>query len=86
MQAKLFSLFTSHPASVGETYWKHLQTASFFAWTLSKAAIAAFIHALVPGLFEKTASQMIALLYQRMVVARSNHAQESKGSVANHAA
>ena len=67
---KVSSLFADHPAAVGETYWEHLCTALFFARTLAQAALAAAIHALFPFACEKTASRLIAMLHQRMVIGR----------------
>jgi len=63
--------FTDHPATVGETYGEHLVTAMGFSVTLFKAAIVCGIHAVLPFLFEKTGSQCITELHQRMVTHRS---------------
>jgi hypothetical protein len=62
--------FREHPRSVGETYFKHLRTASWFAATMVSAGLACFIHALVPYLFQKTGSAAIEQLYDRMVTNR----------------
>lgn len=59
-------LFTDHPASVDETYAQHLGVALGFAGWLFLAAIAALVHALIPGLFVKTASRIIDALHARM--------------------
>ncbi|HXN15914.1 MAG TPA: DUF6356 family protein [Usitatibacter sp.] len=67
---RLKALFFDHPASVGQTYWQHFGSASWFAYALSKAALAVSAHALLPCLFEKTASRIVSGLYQRMVVAQ----------------
>ena len=58
-------LFLNHPRSVGETYLQHMAFAGWFASRLLMAAGAAFIHALIPCCFEKTASSIVAELYQR---------------------
>ena len=58
-------LFTAHPASVGESYFQHLRFAAVFAARLLGAALAAACHALFPFLFEKTASRIVARLYER---------------------
>ena len=58
-------LFLDHPASVDETYGEHFLFALRFSLTLFGAACAALIHALVPALFEKTASKTVAALYAR---------------------
>ena len=52
----LTKLFTSHPASVDETYFEHMRFAGWFAGTLLLAAGAAIVHAVLPFLFEKTAA------------------------------
>lgn len=61
----LAKLFTDHPHSVDETYFEHMRFAGGFAGTLLLAAGAALVHALLPFLFEKTASKMVAKLYAR---------------------
>ena len=60
------ALFLEHPDSVDETYLEHFRFALTFAGWLALAAGAAFVHALVPALFEKTASSIIRKLCQRM--------------------
>lgn len=57
--------FTTHPASVDETFFEHARFASMFAGKLFLAAGAASVHAVLPFLFEKTASRIIADLYHR---------------------
>jgi Family of unknown function (DUF6356) len=63
-------LFLSHPESVGEHYFEHQRVAFSFAGTLLLAGCACLIHALVPGLCERTASNRIANLHDRMVANR----------------
>lgn len=58
-------LFFDHPASVDETYAQHARFAFTFSFKLFAAAGAALVHALIPCLFEKTASRIIADLYAR---------------------
>ncbi|WP_298261379.1 DUF6356 family protein [uncultured Litoreibacter sp.] len=53
----------SHPASVGETYFGHMRFALRFSGLLFAAAGAALVHAILPALFETTASQMIRRMY-----------------------
>ncbi len=67
-------LFTAHPASVGETYGEHFATAAYFARHLLVAALACFIHALLPFAFAKTASGIVRRLYGRMVADRARAA------------
>jgi hypothetical protein len=58
-------LFLAHPASVGETYFEHMAFAGWFAARLAAAAFAAAVHAVLPFCFERTASGIIAELYER---------------------
>lgn len=58
--------FHDHPASVDETYFGHMRFALGFSAALFAAAFAALIHALVPPLFETTASRKIKALYARI--------------------
>ncbi|MDT8345920.1 MAG: DUF6356 family protein [Thermohalobaculum sp.] len=58
-------LFVSHPRSVDESYFEHLAFAARFAALLFAAAGAALIHALLPFMFERTASRIVAKLYAR---------------------
>ena len=62
---RILAAFTQHPASVDETYGEHFRFALGFSLTLFAAAGAALIHALLPFAFEKTASMLVAKLYNR---------------------
>jgi hypothetical protein len=62
----LSRLFLEHPRSVDETYFQHLGFALWFSSRLLAAGVAAFIHALLPFCFEKTAGNIIAELHTRM--------------------
>ncbi|MDB4196689.1 DUF6356 family protein [Ascidiaceihabitans sp.] len=59
-------LFLDHPRSVDESYFEHLLFAGGFALRLLGAGVAALVHALVPCLFEKTASQMITQMHDQI--------------------
>lgn len=61
----LARVFFDHPAKVNETFFEHMFFALRFAGLLFVAAGAAFVHAIVPCLFEKTASRIIKTLYER---------------------
>jgi hypothetical protein len=63
-------LFIDHPASVNESYIEHMGMAAGFGWTLLRASSACFVHALVPGLCERTGSNLIRELHARMVTNR----------------
>lgn len=58
-------IFLDHPAKVDETFLEHMAFALKFAGLLFAAAFAALIHAIIPCLFERTASGIIAQLYAR---------------------
>jgi len=62
---KVLNLFTAHPASVDESFGEHFVFAMKFAGLLFAAAGAALVHAILPFMFEKTASKIIAKLYHR---------------------
>lgn len=63
---KILQLFTEHPASLGETYGRHMQVSLSYAVPLLGAALAAFTHAVFPFLFTTTASGTVKRLYDRM--------------------
>ena len=63
--------FTEHPASVGETYGEHFVTAMGFSLSLLRASLACAVHAVLPFLCEKTGSECITGLHDRMVTNRS---------------
>lgn len=62
---KVLNLFTAHPASVDESFGEHFVFAMKFAGLLFAAAGAALVHAILPFMFEKTASRIIAKLYNK---------------------
>lgn len=68
---KLATLFTEHPASVGESYGTHLAHALGFAGALFVAALACLVHALLPFLCVRTGSRRITELHRRMVTHRT---------------
>ena len=63
-------LFITHPESVGESYFQHQRAAFSFAGPLLLAGFACLLHAVIPGLCERTASKRIAMLHERMVAHR----------------
>ncbi|PCH45447.1 MAG: hypothetical protein COC23_07245 [Hyphomicrobiales bacterium] len=58
--------FRDHPQSVGETYFQHLFFAAKFSGRLFAIAGAAFVHAIIPSLFETTASKHIIALSEQI--------------------
>ncbi len=65
-QSLLDRWFLAHPASVDESYWKHMRFAFGFAFWLIVAGMAALLHAVVPALCETTASSILRRLTQRI--------------------
>ncbi len=61
----LARIFLDHPAKVEESFFEHMLFALRFAGLLFLAAGAALVHAMIPCLFEKTASGIIKTLYER---------------------
>lgn len=63
--------FTSHPASVGESYGQHLVHASSFGFRMMLGGLACVLHGILPFLFVKTGSKQIETLHGKMVTGRS---------------
>jgi hypothetical protein len=60
--------FTKHPASVGESYFVHMGNAFSFGLRMLGAGLACLIHGILPFLFTKTGSTMVAALHRQMTV------------------
>ncbi len=58
--------FTDHPHAVGESYTEHFGVAMRYAGRLFAASFCAFVHAILPFAFEKTASTMIRKMVDDM--------------------
>lgn len=69
-RGRLVRAFTEHPASVDETYLEHARFALGFAGRLFLASLAALVHAVLPFLFETTASRAIGAMHARIVSRR----------------
>lgn len=52
------NIFTKHPNSLGETYWEHWRKAVKFSYKMKLAALACFVHAWFPFLFETAATDL----------------------------
>jgi hypothetical protein len=63
----LAKLFSDHPQSIGESYVEHAAVASSFGFRMLLGGLACLVHALVPGLFTATGSQVITQLHDEMV-------------------
>lgn len=59
--------FTSHPDSIGESYWQHLWHAGKFGILMIIGGIACLIHAILPFLFEHTASNFLFKMTENMI-------------------
>lgn len=66
MTRMLKYVFVDHPKSVEESYFQHMRFAGWFASRLLMAGGAALVHAVIPCLFEKTASRMICQMHDRL--------------------
>nr|WP_315462529.1 DUF6356 family protein [uncultured Sphingomonas sp.] len=73
-------LFLAHPRTVQESYGEHLVVASSFGLTMIAAGMACMVHALVPGLFERTGSRAIQHLHDRMIQNRSRLVAQAPAS------
>ena len=52
-------LLLEHPREIGETYTEHAGHALFIGMRMIVAGIACLVHALLPGLFIRTASNTV---------------------------
>jgi Family of unknown function (DUF6356) len=73
-------LFTEHPESVGETYFQHLVAAGGFGLRMVLGGLACLLHGVLPFLFERTGSNCVTDLHQRMV-ARQRRPQSQVAAV-----
>lgn len=56
-------MFAEHPRGLGETYFQHARGAARIGWQLGGAALACFVHAVVPGMCTTRASRTIHRLH-----------------------
>lgn len=68
--------FLSHPRSVGESYGEHAATAARFGISMILGGAACVVHALLPWLFVRTASDTVKRLYAQMMARQPNFARE----------
>lgn len=59
-------IFLDHPRSVNESFIQHFFFAIRFSLKLFSAASAAFVHAFIPSMCEKTASKKVTELYHKI--------------------
>ena len=60
------NIFTEHPKSVGESYFKHCLNAMRYSATFLFLFVIAFIHAILPFLFIRTASDIVCEMSKDM--------------------
>jgi hypothetical protein len=78
---KLQQIFHDHPAKVGESYFEHMAFAFRFGARLLRAAMAAFVHGVVPCLHETTASSAVLAMNDEI---RSRRAAMAYGTIGQH--
>ena len=66
MSRAFAQIFLDHPRSVEESYFEHMRFAGRFSLRLFGAGCAALVHAVIPCLFEKTASSMIRTMHRQI--------------------
>ena len=74
--------FLAHPRSLDQGYFEHQGCALRFSGSLLKAGFACLVHALVPALFERTASRMVERLHDEMVTHRKRQETVTPRAVA----
>lgn len=65
-------IFLSHPRSIGESYGEHAAIAARFGATMMLGGAACILHALIPAMFPRTASDRVKKLYAQMVARQPN--------------
>ena len=60
------NIFTKHPTEVGESYLEHGFSAMRYAFTFLLLFVIAFIHAIFPFLFIRTASNCVSEMTKHM--------------------
>lgn len=60
------SLFTDHPASVGETYLQHFVFATRFGATMIAGGLACVVHGVLPFLCTTSGSRRVRRLYEML--------------------
>lgn len=69
-------LFMDHPRDVGESYGEHFATAAGFGFRMVVGGVACIVHALIPALFVRTASDTVKSLYATMKARQPAFAKE----------
>lgn len=72
------AMMTTHPHAVGESYGQHFMVAMGYSGRMLTAGFCAFVHALLPFLFEKTASTMVRQMVAEMDARMAHGAPAAK--------
>ena len=75
MNKLFYDALLAHPAAVNESYTEHLVAASRFGIRLLLMAGTCFVHALVPCLFTRKASDMLHTLHDDMYTHRAANSE-----------
>lgn len=78
LQRWVHDLFVEHPAQVHESYLQHAATAAWIGVNMAVGSIAAFVHAVVPGLFTHTASSIAAHVVQLAARSKPTKSEQSE--------
>ena len=73
--------FNQHLRDVGESYFQHGRHAAGFAALMFLGSLACLGHAIFPFLFQRTGSDVIRRLHDRMVVNRRRLTPGAQGSM-----
>lgn len=76
------SYFTRHLDGVDESYLQHARHALGFSLYLFLGGVVCLVHALLPFLFERTGSDIIRGLHDRMVVNRHRLTPNTRSAMA----
>ena len=79
-------LFLDHPAAIGEGYREHFVAASGFGLSLIGAGLACLVHAIIPGCFVATASDVVERLHDVLVRGRRDRLRRCEAPPAVDAA
>jgi hypothetical protein len=71
--------FTAHPREVGETYFEHGLFACRYGAKMTWGGIAAFVHGLMPFLFQTTGSRITRELHAALEESRVCAAARREG-------
>ena len=58
--------FTTHPRSIGESYFEHCAFACRYGVKMTLGGLAAFVHGVFPFLFETTGSRITRELHETL--------------------